>query len=198
MAALINFEVGYLGQQCQYPASWTEVNLFYWQLSFPFLTVALCSAWWLVKTAYSRLAAARSVGRDGAARDGADREAGVHVVKNKQTLASVFHTPERFLDYVWIKLLMFLVTGYPVLVYTAFSIFPCQADARGDLYLVNMPAVACYDPDHWNMILVACAYIPVVLVGIPAVVCRRLLWSLRADLLNRCAFMECYGWIYAR
>ena len=196
VAAFVNFEVGYVGHQCRYPASWTEVSLFYWQLAFPFLAVALSSGWWLVKAGYGRLSCARSCRERAAARE---REEGVvHVIRNKQTLASMFHTPERFADYVWIKFLKFFLTGYPVLVYTAFSIFPCQADADGALFLVNMPAVACYGPDHWTMIFVAVAYIPAVLVAVPVVLCRRLVWGLKADLLNRCAFMECYGWIYAR
>ena len=190
--------MGYIGEQCQYPSSWNEVDLFYWQLAFPFLAVVLCCAWWLVKTAYARLPALKQV-RERMANMNLNREAGrVRVIKNKQTLSSMFHTPQRFLDYAWIKLLMFLITGYPVLVYTAFSVFPCQADARGDLYLANMPAVACYGTDHWNMMFTLCAYIPVVLCGVPALLCHRLMWGLKADLLNRCNFMECYGWIYSR
>jgi hypothetical protein len=101
-------------------------------------------------------------------------------------------------DHAWTRFLMFLLTGYPVLVYTAFSIFPCQTDAAGSAFLVNMPAVECYGSDHWAMLLVACAYIPVVLVAVPAALCHRLVWGFKADLLNRCAFMECYGWLYAR
>ncbi len=196
VAAFFNFEISYVGHQCSDPTTWTDVNLFYWQLAFPFLAVALCACWWLVKAGYRRLLDTDYIRARIEARERKLKR--VRVIKNKSTLASVFHTPHNFYDYIWIKFLMFILTSYPVLVYTAFSIFPCQSDASGVSYLVNMPGLVCWSPDHWNMIFFTCAYIPVVILAVPLILGRRLYWGLKADLLNRCSFMECYGWIYAR
>jgi hypothetical protein len=87
---------------------------------------------------------------------------------------------------------------YPVLVYTIFTVFTCQADAYGDSYLTHMPEVMCWGSTHWSMVAVACCYIPTVIVAIPVILGRRLYWGLQADLLNRCSFAECYGWIYSK
>jgi hypothetical protein len=95
--------VGYVGHQCAFPDAWTDPALFYWQLAFPFLAVALCSLWWLLKAGLARLPCSRYYAARAAAQD---RE--VRVIKNKQTLASMFHTPERLADYVWIRCLVFL------------------------------------------------------------------------------------------
>ena len=172
------------------------MSLFYWQLAFPFAGVLMCAVWWMLRAGVSvllanhwPLARFESQGR---------MYKTVRVIKNKATLSSVFHTPASFMDYIWIKFLMFLVSAFPILVYTVFSVFTCQTDARGIEFLVRMPSVECWGADHLPMIVIACVYIPVVLIGGTVVLARRLYRGLQTDLLHRCAFMECYGWIYAR
>ncbi len=110
VAEFVNFEIGYVGHQCgSSRADWTDANLFYWQISFPFLSVLACGAWWLFRAGLRWLQRTSW----GQALFGTQEEAEVRtvrVVKNKSALASVSHTSANLVDYVSIKFLMFFVT----------------------------------------------------------------------------------------
>jgi hypothetical protein len=112
VAEFINFEVQYVGHQCgSSRADWTDANLFYWQISFPFLSVLLCSAWWLLRAGLRYLQHTRRFRALFGVRDEVEVKT-VRVVKNKSALASMSHTSTNLVDYVWIKFLMFFVTWY--------------------------------------------------------------------------------------
>ena len=110
VAEFVNFEVQYVGHQCgPSRADWSDANLFYWQISFPFLSVLLCGAWWLLRAGLSRLQHTRRFRALFGIREEVEVKT-VRVVKNKSALASVSHTSANLVDYVWIKFLMFFVT----------------------------------------------------------------------------------------